>query len=106
MLESMCACVYMYMCKYIRVCMGCGAGGKYLLFSAELCHGLDPAYQRRLLNMVDLDCHPGWVIPDVCACARLVMMCLSGLESEGCLSLEDPEFSQCLCIVLSGKRTS
>lgn len=39
--------------------MGCGAGEKHLLFSAELCCGLDPAYQRKLLSITDLDCLPG-----------------------------------------------
>lgn len=39
--------------------MGCGAGEKHLLFSAELCYGLDPAYQGKLLSITDLNCLPG-----------------------------------------------
>lgn len=50
-----CTCVYVYTC----VCMGCGAGEKHLLFSAELCYGLDPAYQGKLLSITDLNCLPG-----------------------------------------------
>lgn len=53
----------MHVCTHVSVhtcvCMGCGAGEKHLLFSAELCCGLDPAHQRRLLSIIGLNCLPG-----------------------------------------------
>lgn len=50
----------MHVCTCVGVCvMGCGAGEKHFLFSARLCCGSEPAYQKRLLSITDLDYLPG-----------------------------------------------
>lgn len=61
MCVHLCKCVHIctHVYVYTRLCMGCGAGEKHLLFSAELCCELDPAYQRGLLSITNLDCLSG-----------------------------------------------
>lgn len=81
--------VYVHVCTCVGVCvMGCGAGEKHFLFSARLCCGSEPAYQKRLLSITDLDYLPGMSYALVFVQCQLVSTSPSCQNSKGSLFLE------------------